>query len=93
MDKQFMERVVAQLDRIEVRQDRAEAKLDANNETLIRNTVTLEDHVKRTNLLEQELKPIKSHVTFVNWTAKGLIALIGAVSGLKHLGFFEHFHW
>lgn len=46
--------------------------LEKNNETLLRNTITVEDHARRSDLLEQEQKGIKSeldeikqHVDFV----------------------------
>lgn len=39
----------------DVRLERIENKLDAMNDTLIRNTVSLEEHVKRTNMLEDSL--------------------------------------
>lgn len=38
--------------------DKLDDRLDAQNETLIRNTVSLETHIKRTDLLEKQIKPL-----------------------------------
>lgn len=58
--------------------------LQSIDRTLVRNTESLEYHVKRTNLLEQqvtdlkeELDPIATHVDRVNF----LVKLIGALGG------------
>jgi hypothetical protein len=45
-------------------------RLDAYNATLDRLTITVEEHVRRTNMLEQQLKPIKAHVDFINTLSK-----------------------
>ena len=75
------ERVFKQLDRIEERLDRIDV-------TLARNTASLEEHMRRTALLEQEVKPIKAHVAMVNGVFKflGAISLIlGIIAGAAKL--------
>lgn len=64
------------------------ARLDELNSTMVRNTASLEEHVKRTNMLEQEIKPIQDHVRFISNLAKG--ASIGGAILLfgKQMGFF-----
>ena len=42
--------------------DKIDQKLGTMNETLIRNTVTLEEHVRRTNLLEDKMQHVEHHV-------------------------------
>lgn len=44
--------------------------------TLMRNTVTLEEHVKRTNILEDRIKPIEKHVFML----QGALKLIGGLA-------------
>lgn len=64
------------------------------NLTLVRLTTTVEEHVRRTNLLEDEIKtvredlqPIAAHVTLMQNTGKNvwlltkIIGIVGAVIG------------
>lgn len=55
--------------------------------TLERLTVTVEDHVRRTNILEADIVPIKKHV----WMVNGALKLIGLLSMLA--GIVEAFIW
>lgn len=50
--------------------------------TLERLTVTVEDHVRRTNILEADIAPIKRHVWMVNGALKliGLLATFAAIA-------------
>lgn len=50
--------------------------------TLERLTVTVEDHVRRTNILEEDIKPIKKHVWMVSGALKliGLMATVAAIA-------------
>lgn len=49
--------------------------------TLERLTVTVEDHVRRTNILEADIVPIKKHVWMVNGALK-LIGLVGILAAI-----------
>ena len=49
--------------------------------TLGRLTVSVEDHVRRTNLLEEDMKPIKKHVYMVSGALK-LVGLMGILAGI-----------
>lgn len=42
--------------------DKMDSRLDKYNETLIRNTISLEDHILRTNLLEKKMEHVESEV-------------------------------
>jgi endonuclease III len=75
------ERLYKQLDRIEER-------LDGSEKILERNTLSLEEHIKRTNLLEEEFKPVKRHVEFMNAVAKVVSVAAGAAMMAKGLGLF-----
>lgn len=58
------------------------------NVTLAKQSVILEEHVKRTNLLEAKITPIERHVAMVNGALKllGVLALIiGLIEGLRRL--------
>lgn len=52
--------------------------------TLGKQSVILEEHVKRTNLLESKLQPVEKHVIMVNGVMKflGLVAIfLGIIEG------------
>jgi hypothetical protein len=66
--------------------ERHAEKLDVYNANLERLTVTVEEHVRRTNLLESQLKPIKAHVDFINTLAKLVTVGAAFLVALKSLG-------
>jgi hypothetical protein len=49
--------------------------------TLERLTVTVEDHVRRTNIIEEDIKPIKKHVSMVEGALK-FIGFLGIIAGI-----------
>lgn len=66
------DRILDKLDRIEAIQTKQEVHLG-------KLTVSVEEHVKRTNLLEEDVRPIKKHVAMVEGALK-LIALAGILA-------------
>lgn len=68
--------------------EKMEERLDNLDTTMVKNTLSLEEHVKRTNLLEEQIKPIKKHVDMVNAGAKIASAITGAALVAKQLGLF-----
>lgn len=48
--------------------------------TLAVNTASLQEHIKRTNILEDEIKPIKAHVAVVSPLLKIAVAVATAVA-------------
>lgn len=68
--------------------EKMDQRLDNVDITLAKQSVVLEQHVKRTNLLEDEIRPIKKHVDRVNaimWLMSGILTLLLAA---KSLGLF-----
>jgi hypothetical protein len=61
-------------------------RLDTIEKTLLRNTISLEEHVRRTALLEDEVKPMRRHIILVEGLIKASSVAIAAAVGLKHLG-------
>lgn len=56
--------------------------------TLAKQSVVLEEHIRRTNLLEEKLAPVEKHVHMVNGALKaiGFIAIaLGVVEGILKL--------
>lgn len=75
-ESEARQRIYSQLDRVE-------GKVDNIDVTMARNTTLLEEHIRRTNLLEEELKPIKEHVATVRGglTWLKIITLFGGAAG------------
>lgn len=76
-----IDKVLEKLDKIDERVDRIDV-------TMAKQEVVLEEHVRRTNILqdrvekheakiEEDLKPIKKHVVMVNAIVKILVAVAG----------------
>lgn len=68
-------------------------KLDVINDTLLRNTISLETHEKRTRLaegridkVESDLKPLQSSLTFVLNIIKFIAAAGAIILFAKQLG-------
>lgn len=62
-----------------------DSSVDSINITLAKQEVSLNEHIRRTTLLEQELKPIQQHVNRVNalmLLLGGILAVVGAVKGI-----------
>lgn len=64
----------------EIKKEIKEIQRSLNNidVTLAKQHVSLEEHIRRTNLLEQKLEPIDTHVKMVNGAFKfiGILSLI-----------------
>jgi hypothetical protein len=62
--------------------DKISDTLTAQAVTLERLTVTVEDHVRRTNIIEADMVPIKKHVWMVNGALKfiGLLGIFAAIA-------------
>lgn len=69
------------LERIEIKIDDINDHLGSINVILGQQHESLKFHIKRTNLLEAELKPIRRHIDMVNGALKlsGLLATILAI--------------
>ena len=67
------------LERIEVKLDGLSEHLSSIDVTLAAQHVSLRDHIRRTEILETELKPIKAHVDRVSGALK-LITLLAALA-------------
>lgn len=67
------------LDRIEDKIDKLSEHLGKIDSTLAAQHISLDHHIKRTDLLEEQVAPIKRHVDGVQWTMK-LLGWIGGVA-------------
>lgn len=71
---EFMDRVLDKLDRLDER-------LDSMSNTQVRQAASLDEHMRRTEILENEMKPIKNHVALTSAVAK-IVAAVGALLSL-----------
>jgi predicted nucleic acid-binding Zn-ribbon protein len=78
--------------KIDGKLDRLDGRLDSVDVTLAKQQVTLDEHVRRTNLLETQVKPLEHHITQMRTAFKVLayvgsagIALAGLMLTLKEL--------
>lgn len=76
-----MEDLTRILDKI----DKIDDKISTIDSTLLRNTITLEEHVRRTSILEAEIKPLKKHVILVESFFKitgFVVTIAGILAGI-----------
>ena len=66
-------------DRILDKLDRLQENMNDMDKTLVRNTDSLEHHIKRTDLLEESIKPLKKHVLMAEAVLK-VMGLTAAIS-------------
>lgn len=69
------------LERIEIKLDDISEHLGSIDSTLSAQHVSLRDHIRRTAILEQELRPVKKHVDMVAGGIKllGILAALAAI--------------
>lgn len=84
-----LQNIEGRLEKIESKQDQILDEMIANRIINERNTTSLEQHILRTNLLQEELeiirsemKPIEKHITLVSAGLKllGLISLLASLT-------------
>src|SRR4051812_29381347 len=87
--KSKLEKMDATLDKLDGKLDRVDQRLDKVEIQQAVMTTDLKYHIKRTNILEAELKPIQTkyqQVIGVVKFATSVIALVGAIETCLHLG-------
>lgn len=69
------------LTRIEDKIDLLAERLNSVDKTLVKQHEQLAYHIRRTDLLEAEVKPISEHVSFIRVTVRivGILALVAGV--------------
>ncbi len=72
------------LDRIEDKIDTVVERLSSIDITLAKQHVSLDEHIKRTAMLENALEPIKKHVNMVQGALKFITAL-AAIAAIVEL--------
>lgn len=76
------------LERIEDKIDKIGDRMSSIDTTLASQHISLQDHIRRTELLENAVEPIKKHVAMVHGALKliGLVAMVlGGIEGIVAL--------
>ena len=66
------------IDKVDDKVDKLNEKLASIDKTLAINTESLVEHMRRTNLIEAELKPVSKHVTLMESAFK-VVGVIGSI--------------
>jgi hypothetical protein len=93
--------IEASLDKIEARLNNIDLNIQEINVTLVKNTIDLEEHMRRSDALEayvrqvdqhvkddvvkQEIEPIKKHVNQVTWAVRGIFWFVGIIASIAVL--------
>lgn len=80
-NEDVMKLVLNKLDKLDEKLDKANEKVSEIDKTLARNTDSLAEHMRRTSLLEDELKPIKKHMALFEAGLK-ILGVLSVVTGL-----------
>lgn len=76
-----LEKIESKVDRLDSKVDRLDERVDSIDRTLAVNTESLREHMRRTALIEDDIKPIKKHVAMLEGGLK-LVGIVSLVIGL-----------
>ena len=82
---EYSQHILSELKRLHDGQEIMSDKIERYNVTLVVNTASLMEHMRRTEILENDLKPIKRHVAMLDGGLKllGVLALfIGMLAAI-----------
>lgn len=86
MDKELLARIESKVDKLD-------SRLDGIDVTLAGQHVQLAEHIRRTAILEEDIKPVKTHVAriggvlaFIGLLATGTGLVAGIIEIVKGLG-------
>ena len=72
------------LDRLEGKIDKLVDDMSSLKSTAAAQKVSLDEHIRRTNILEEKMEPVEKHVSLVNSLAK-IIGWVGLGAILKFI--------
>lgn len=92
-DPSILNIILAKFDKLDERMDKLDKNQSESNIILAKQEVSLSEHIKRTNLLEERLEPIEAHVQLVNGILKtigGIAVIVTIISGIVKILQFLH---
>lgn len=74
---------IERLTRIEAKVDKIVDRIGSVDGTLKEQHISLQEHMRRTEILESQIKPIERHIVMVQGAMKliGIIAFLGTILG------------
>ena len=74
---------MSDFNRLEAKLDKIVDKIGSIDSTLASQHTSLREHIRRTELLEAQLRPVEKHVAMIQGALKliGLVALFGGILG------------
>jgi lipid II:glycine glycyltransferase (peptidoglycan interpeptide bridge formation enzyme) len=94
MDK--FEMLYSKVEKIEDSVEKLTDKMEKYNTVLERNTIIVQEHHKRSNMLEaafalmrEEIQPLKKHVEFINSVAKVVAGSAAVLLFFKKMGWYD----
>lgn len=80
-NSELMKLIITKIDTLDSKLDKTNEKIHGIDITLVRNTESLEEHMRRTELLEKDIQPIKRHVHMLEGGLKlfGVLSLISSL--------------
>lgn len=80
-----MSRLDAQLVHLAKQLESLDKRLDKVDKHLAVNNTLLDIHIKRTNILEEEFRPVRDHVKNVQWLAKLIAAIVATAAAVTSI--------
>jgi hypothetical protein len=68
--------------------NKIETRLGKMEETLIRNTISLEEHMRRTEILEKEIIPLRRQANIIDGASKIIVSLVALLVAARKLDIF-----
>lgn len=79
------DKIIHFLEKLDTKLDKQDSRLDSIDRTQAVQTKQLKEHIRRTEILETQMVPIKRHVDTINLMAKILVGVMGIATALMGL--------
>lgn len=83
----ILELILDEVKTIRAKADEADKRLDSIDVTLAKQHISLENHIKRTELLEHRMEPVEKHVIAINGFFK-ILGIVGTIVAIA-VGIFQ----
>ena len=75
---ELMDIIIKALERLETKVDKIDERVDSVDKTLVKQEVSLAEHIRRTHLLEQQMVPVVKHVGVVSFVGKMMLIFLSS---------------
>jgi len=74
----ILELILDEVKSIRVKADESDNRLNSIDVTLAKQNISLDNHIKRTELLEHRMEPVEKHVLMINGFFK-ILGIVGTI--------------